>query len=86
MFLQTCGNFKNLVVYNMIKSFFVDTTETLRLIYTFSINAKRNEVKLLENIVSNTSAMAILYSCKIQKIYNIAHNIFNDAWSVFCRK
>ena len=84
--MQTCGNFKNLVVYNMIKSFFVDTTETLRLIYTFSINAKRNEVKLLENIVSNTSAMAILYSCKIQKIYNIAHNIFNDVWSVFCRK
>ena len=84
--MQTCGNFKNLVVYNMIKSFFVDTTETLRLIYIFCITAKRNEVKLPENTISNTTAMAILYSCKIQKIYNIAHNIFNDAWSVFCRK
>ena len=86
MFMQTCGNFKDLVVYDIRKSFFVDTTETRYVLYTFSINAKRNEVKLLENIVSNTSAMAILYSCKIQKIYNIAHNIFNDAWSVFCRK
>ena len=84
--MQTCGNFKDLVVYNIRRSFFVDTTKTLRLIYTFSITAKRNEVQLLENNISNTSAMAILYSCKILKIYNIAHNIFNDAWSVFCRK
>ena len=80
--MQTCGNFKNLVVYNMIKSFLLIQQKRV----TFSITAKRNEVKLLENTISNTSAMAILYSCKIQKIYNIAHNIFNDAWSVFCRK
>ena len=84
--MQTCGNFKNLVVYNMIKSFFVDITETRSYIYIFSITAKRNEVKLPENTIINTTAMAILYSCKIQKVYNIAHNIFNDAWSVFCRK
>ena len=47
MFMQTCGNFKDLVVYNIREQFFVDTTVTRVVLYTFGITAKRNEVQLL---------------------------------------